>query len=207
MLYKRMQNHTKAKTSSASARQHISLNTKHKASVIKGVQKGQSKQTIALLKPAVSLSCTAILVHSFYLNKAAHKSHTHSLHHLTGDAPMSPLAAKRDPLCTFSAARVSTAAALERRSEVMALGQEVMLKTAERWSMPHLKQANLLTPFPLCISSWTLLLEHSKTLLWVRQASRQCLQASISCCPTLISSSSSTVRSMAFHMQTTSQQA
>ena len=138
MLYKHMQNHTKAKTSSASARQHISLNTKHKASVIKGVQKGQSKQTIALLKPAVSLSCTAILVHSFYLNKAAHKSHTHSLHHLTGDAPMSPLAAKRGLLCTFSAARVSTAAALEHRSEVMEVCTKAGLKVLVKRSWASL---------------------------------------------------------------------
>ena len=176
----------KNKKSNASAREHMSLNTQHKASMIKRVQREQNKQTIASLKPAVSLSCAAILSHSFYLNKAAHQSHTHSLHRLTRDAPISSLAAKRGLLCTFSAARVSTAAALERRSEGMALGEEVVGSKA-------LQHASSQTDDPSALD----------TSPRAQQDTRS--QASIWCCPTLISSSSSAVRSMAFHMQTSPQ--
>jgi len=68
--------------------------------------------------------------------------------------------------------------------------------------MPHLTLTNLLTLFPLCISSQTLLLEHGKKLLIHSQCSRQCLQLPLflhqfgpASCPTLISSSAAALKS------------
>ena len=137
--------HENALTNASALNQSISM----RALKIK-----QNKQSAQLFSTA---KC-ATLFHIY----TSYSLTTHSLHHLAGDMPISPLAATLDLVCSTSEHRSSRGTSLQAWSR----GHQNS-KLPEPWSMPHLSLTSLLPLFALCIHSQTpLLLQYGKKLLW-----------------------------------------